>query len=259
MVPTDYELLEDTYVQLEISDTGTNLSILRSIDKLFELIQEQSYSLLNWKSYKRSKDAVAPKYDRILHFGRWITPYAGDCHNTRAIVLMRDSVKKVKFLAEDPCTVDTGRWKDDFTGKVFLNRLDIQIDHLVPLKNAYISGSYKWNAKARCLYANYLGNNFHLKSVNATENMKKGDRTPEGYMPPYAVHSCKYLKNWLTTKFLWGLKMTISEADAIKRLIKENNCDRSSFKISDNEILKQNRFAVSSLSLCENADSSQNP
>ena len=148
----------------------------------------------------------------------------------------------------------SGTWKDDYTGQTFTKREDIQIDHVVPLKNAYISGAYKWNFKSRCLYANYLGYDFHLKSVNGIENMKKGDKSPERYMPPNPEYACKYIRYWLTIKFLWNLKMTTAEADGINKLLKDNKCNLAGFRVSDHEILNQTKFANDNLELCAAVD-----
>lgn len=254
--PEEFEILENDYAQIEIpAPTPTRLSILESIQKVMNLVQEKYYSLLNWNSYSRTRVLKIPKYRREEQFGRWINdPDDGTCFNTRAIVLMRDSDREVTFADNNKCSVMTGLWHDDYTGETFTNREDIQIDHFVALKNAYISGAYRWNFKARCLYANYLGNSFHLKSVNASQNMKKGDRSPDKYMPPNAEYACSYLKNWLTVKFLWGMRMTAPEAGFIYEALRANKCNLSNFKISANEILQQNQFAHDNSEICEAID-----
>ena len=84
--------------------------------------------------------------------------------------------------------------------------------------------------------------------------MKKGDRAPDKYIPPNPEYTCTYIKNWLSIKFLWGLKMSRTEADAIATSIKENNCDASSLYISDHEILRQSQFYRESIDLCEKLD-----
>lgn len=245
-------LLENEYIQLEIpADYPTSISILQSFQKLISVIQENYYSLLNWRAYTRMRDLKIPKYKREEQFGRWINdPDDSTCYNTRALVLMRDSDKAVTFADNNKCSVMTGSWHDDYTGSTFTKREEIQIDHFVALKNAYISGAYRWNYKARCLYANYIGNDFHLKSVNASENMKKGDRTPEKYMPPNTDYACTYLKNWLSVKFLWGMRMTTSESDFIYNALRENKCNLARFKISAKEIFYQNQFAHENSELC---------
>ncbi len=254
--PEEFEVLENAYAQIEIpTQFPTRISLLQSIERLMNLVREKYYSLLNWNSYTRTRTLQIPKYRREEQFGRWINdPDDGTCFNTRAIVLMRDSKKEVSFADNNKCNVMTGSWNDDYTGETFTKREDIQIDHFVALKNAYISGAYRWNFKARCLYANYLGNDFHLKSVNASQNMRKGDRAPDKYMPPNTEYTCRYLKNWLSVKFLWGMRMTAPEATFIYEALREQKCNLGNFKISAREILRQNAFAHENSELCEALD-----
>lgn len=243
--------LTDNYVQIETPAVQTTISILRTAESLLEKVKSKYYSLLNWRTYSRNKPTLVPQYKRVEQFGRWINDPNDDvCYNTRALVLMRDSNKEVTFDDANKCNVISGKWKDDYTGQIFTEREDIQIDHLVPLKNAYVSGAYKWSFKARCLYANFLGYSFHLKSVNASQNMKKGDKAPDRYMPPNDEYACPYLKNWLTIKFLWGLRMTESEASAINQLLHDHHCNLSDYKISARDIIKQNRFVNENINLC---------
>lgn len=252
----DGEVLEKNFVQLEVAaDNTLSISILKSVQSLIKIVQtSQYYSLLNWNTYSRSqKDLVIENYDRKMQFGRWINdPNDDTCFNTRAKVLLRDSDKEVVFKDTNHCIVDSGTWNDPYTGKVFSATTDIQIDHVVPLKNAYMSGAYKWDFRSRCLYANYMGAEFHLLSVNGAENMKKGDKGPDRYMPPNKAHTCSYLKNWLTIKFMWGLKMTTSEAASIGQLIKDNHCNLANFRITTRELLFQQQFAKDNIDICQN-------
>lgn len=249
------ETLEKTYVRLEVSDNNNaGVSIMRTVAYLTRILQSQkTYSLLNWRTYQRSNRSLnIPDYERVPQFGRWINdPDDDTCFNTRAKVLLRDSDKKIIFKDNSNCVVDSGEWKDPYTGRTFNAARDIQIDHFVPLKNAYKSGAHQWSFKARCLYANYLGYDFHLLSVDGPENMKKGDKGPDRYMPPNPEYVCTYLKNWLSIKFLWGLNMTESEAEAVNRAVKDNNCNLTRFRMSSQDVLRQSAFVKANMDLCE--------
>jgi hypothetical protein len=59
-------------------------------------------------------------------------------------------------------------------------------------------------------------------------------------------------------KFLWGLKMTVSESQAISRLISENRCNTENFKLSDREIMNQQAFASGNFDLCDKIDKLRN-
>lgn len=253
------ELLENKMVQIQVSNANAySVSVLRAFRNLTEFIQNRYYSLLNWNVYSRT-DLEVEKYNRQLQFGRWVNdPNSETCLNTRAKVLVRDSTKPALFKETQKCLVDQGAWKDPYTNKVFNSANAVQIDHLVPLKNAYISGAHKWNFQARCLYANYLGYAFHLLPVSAIENMKKSDKAPDQYMPPNKFYACTYVRQWLSVKMLWGLSMTLSEANAIRRVITENNCSNSSFRVTDAELDRQRKFAQANMNLCENTDSIRN-
>ncbi len=247
------ETLDKNYVSIEAtSDTSISFSILKSFEIIVKIIQDKSYTLLNWKTYSRSGSLEIVNYDRKLQFGRWINdPNDDTCFNTRAKVLLRDSIKEVIFKDHDHCKVESGYWPDPYTNQMYLSAKEIQIDHFVPLKNAYISGAYNWSFKARCLYANYLGLDYHLLSVNGHQNMKKGDKSPEKYLPPNTDYICTYIKNWLSIKFLWGLKMSETEASAISQSVKDNNCNLHKFRMSQHEIFTQSKFVRENIDLCE--------
>jgi hypothetical protein len=189
------------------------------------------------------------KYDRQKQFGGWINIKDDQtCLDTRGLVLKRDSSKQVEVNTS--CRVINGDWHDPYTDKNYTSSTDIQIDHMVPLKNAFMSGAYEWTNKKRCLYANYMGNEYHLLSVFGTENMRKGDRSPREYIPPNKKYTCNYLKTWLKIKYIWSLRMTPQETEKISQLIQNENCDRQDFKISQAEVDDQKRFIKSNENLC---------
>ncbi len=250
------ENLDKEFVEIEVSnDYVATISVLRLIDQLTAKVQAKYYSLLNWKSHRRTTRLEIENYDRVAQFGRWVNDTQdNECLNTRAKVLQRDSKKPVVFSESNPCVVSQGAWKDPYTSQFFNSAAEIQIDHLVPLKNAYLSGAYKWKFKARCLYANYLGYDFHLLSVFGTENMKKSDKGPDKYMPPDASYACTYVRNWLYVKMLWGLTMTFPEATAIRRILVDQNCPTANFRISETELQRDRKFTDDHSNLCEAVD-----
>lgn len=200
-------------------------------------------SLLRWSYHDQLDSRPDMKYDRKFHFGRWINdPNDETCYNTRARVLIRDSETSVSFKDNNRCVVEKGRWADPYAGSTVETSKDIQIDHMVPLKNAYISGAWEWNFQTRCTYANYMGNTFHLVSASGHENMSKGDDTPEKYMPPNKTYRCEYLANWLKIKLIWQLRMGRAEVDAIRQEMKDSGCDGRKFKMSAIELKRQRKL-----------------
>jgi hypothetical protein len=207
-------------------------------------------NLLDFKRHDEQLPEPTEKYNRAKHFGTWIRLQG--CYDTRAVVLMRDSKVPVTFGPNSQCRVNTGSWFDPYTGKTFSKASDVQIDHVVALKNAYISGAWDWESKTRCLYANFMGNDFHLIPVYGPENLKKGDKTPENYMPPKKTYSCQYLKTWLEIKLIWELALTPSETKAIQRIAKQSNCSSAKMRTTMEELMKSRQAIEDNADLCEN-------
>lgn len=189
------------------------------------------------------------KYSRAKHFGAWIKPDSSTCLNTRGLVLKRES--SIETQNGGACTIRTGQWHDPYTDQDFQSASDIQIDHLVPLKNAYMTGAFEWDSKKRCLYANFLGNRFHLVPVSGVQNEEKGDRSPAEYMPPNTNYQCEYLRNWLEIKLIWSLRLTPFEVDGLKKEIAQNNCSTQDLSVSVADVQNQRKFIEEHADLCK--------
>ena len=85
----------------------------------------------------------------------------------------------------------------------------MDIDHLVPLKNAYISGASNWSKKKKKRYYNYLKYDNHLIAVSKSANRNKSDKSPVDWLPPNKDYQCEYVREWFKIKTAWGL--TIEE------------------------------------------------
>lgn len=171
--------------------------------------------------------AQVPKYKRLEMFGAWVNEdVPQNCYNTRAEVMIRDAKPgtKVWFSQYNPCQVYRGTWNDPYTDQDYKMANAIQVDHVVPLKNAYRSGAHAWSRERRCHYANFLADPKHLLAVSAHENLSKGDSGPEDYLPPNPTYTCEYLANWMRIKALWNLSFTEDERQAIETNLKESSC-----------------------------------
>ncbi len=208
-------------------------------------------NLLRWNQYNYDMPVPAEKYMRKLHFGRWINdPTDETCMNTRAKVLVRDSKGEITYRNGKTCVVEDGKWDDPYTNTELTSSRQIQIDHMVPLKNAYMSGAFNWDYKLRCLYANYMGMREHLVSAEAHQNMSKGDNGPEGYLPPFEPGRCQYIRNWVAIKMIWRLTVNPEEAKAISDNIVKYNCKLSDFVFTKEELDNQRNFIVQNLNFC---------
>ncbi len=214
-----------------------------------ERLEGPTTNLLALTQIKQKFPLPTIPYNRIIHFGTWIRD-SNRCLNTRAEVLKRDSKVNVSYTSSG-CSVADGKWNDPYSGRVFTSAGDIQIDHFVPLKNAYMTGAFEWDSKKRCLYANYLGNKFHLLAVNGSENLRKSDNSPDGYIPPNKAYVCQYLKQWLEVKLIWSLRLTPQEVATIQKSADEAQCDTKAFVLPASELKEQRRYIADNANLCE--------
>ena len=149
-------------------------------------------------------------YSRDL-FPHWSSQGSG-C-NTRHIVLKRDADSVV-----DECPVATGSWYSYYDGITFTSASDIDIDHVVPLAEAWRSGASSWTTTKRQSFANDL-NGPQLIAVSASSNRSKGDQDPSTWQPPRTGARCAYAKMWVETKSRWGLSLQSSEQSALTTAI----------------------------------------
>ncbi|MGY3676839.1 HNH endonuclease family protein [Streptomyces sp. TE33382] len=95
--------------------------------------------------------------------------------------------------------------------------LDIDIDHMVSLAEAWDSGDSKWDIDRRMRYANDLGSDRSLVAVTAKTNRSKSDKDPAQWLPP-ASAQCTYGAGWTATKLRWKLTAGKAEQTALEAL-----------------------------------------
>jgi hypothetical protein len=163
----------------------------------------------------------ALRYDRD-DWGAWIDA-DGDCQDTRAEVLIATSEVPVEFRDPRGCTVDRGRWCSPYSGVCTEDAGKVDIDHVVPLKNAHASGGAGWPQQRKRAFANELSNPNHLLPTLASENRSKGDRGPDEWLPELPEARCTYVELWVEIKLRWELAVSPAEAQAIDQVRLE--CD----------------------------------
>ena len=91
-----------------------------------------------------------PPYDRDL-YNHWIDA-DGDHEDTRQEVLIEESLIPVTIETKPngKRKVIDGLWVGVYTGTVTTDPKDLQIDHMIPLKEVHISGGHAWEDKAAC-------------------------------------------------------------------------------------------------------------
>ncbi|RYZ66974.1 MAG: DUF1524 domain-containing protein, partial [Proteobacteria bacterium] len=208
-------------------------------------------SLMEWNSHTKKLEGPTEPYRRLAQYGSWVNDRTDDtCLNTRGLKLAKESLVPVT-LSPKGCTVISGKWVDPYSGRTYSQASELDIDHMVPLKNSYVNGAWKWDFKKRCLYANFMHNDFHLFAVKDDDNKKKGDSGPDHFMPSDKSYRCEYLANWLKIKLIWSLAITASEGQAIETLAQENNCDLKNMSISVRELRSQRQEITSNMGLCQ--------
>ena len=140
---------------------------------------------------------------------------AGTNCDVRDTVLKRDG-KNVKL---DGCNVTGGTWMSWYDGQTLSDPLKVDIDHMVPLANAWRSGADKWTDPQRSDFANDLDRP-QLFAVSASSNRAKGDQDPSLWKPPSQDAWCTYAQDWITVKAHYKLSITAKEKDALASMLK---------------------------------------
>ena len=163
---------------------------------------------------KLENSPAVSAYDRKEWHPGW-RDADGDCQNTRHEVLAEESLIPVT-LSPDGCKVIAGQWLDPYSGKIFTVPRELDIDHLVPLKEAHISGGSDWNTEKKRRYANDLSSPATLLAVSRSENLLKGAKDPSKWLPPNHAYRCEYVRLWKEIKARWGLRSDATEKKALK-------------------------------------------
>ncbi|WP_197367972.1 HNH endonuclease family protein, partial [Streptomyces clavuligerus] len=154
-------------------------------------------------------------YSRDL-FPHWSTQY-GAC-NTREVVLKRDGVDVVQ---NSSCAAVSGRWFSEYDGATWTAASDLDIDHLVPLAEAWRSGANRWTTAQRQGFANDLTRP-QLIAVTDNVNQAKGDKDPAEWLPSRTSYICTYVRMWVHTKHYYGLTVDSAEKNTLQSTL--NGC-----------------------------------
>ncbi len=152
-------------------------------------------------------------YNRDL-FADWYDADRNGC-NTRKEVLIAESLDPVQIGSK--CSISGGRWFSIYDNVETTDSSKFDIDHMVPLSEAWDSGAWNWNADQRKHFANDLDQPFFLIAVTASSNRSKSDRDPAEWMPPNANYHCEYVRIWIEIKRAWDLSVDQAEHDYLAR------------------------------------------
>lgn len=144
------------------------------------------------------------------------------------------------MVTNDACTATSGTWRSPYDGATWTAASDVDIDHMVPLKNAWIvgiphptppinndtniekqSGASSWSTARRTQFANDIDIP-QLWAVTDNVNQAKSDKSPDAWKPPLTSFYCTYSKSWVFVKHSYGLSITSAEKSALTSML--NTC-----------------------------------
>lgn len=133
--------------------------------------------------------------------------------DARDAALIRDGEN---VIVGDSCSIDSGTWVDPYAGETNTDSSDVDIDHIVPLANAWRSGAADWDEAERERFANAPDN---LLAADAGENRSKGDRGPEAWRPPDESAWCDYAIRWTQVKSEYELSVNPDEKTSLEEML----------------------------------------
>ncbi|MEU8727576.1 HNH endonuclease family protein [Streptomyces antimycoticus] len=157
-------------------------------------------------------EADVPGYSRAK-FPHWIIQQ-GTC-DTRETVLAWDG----EDVAQDgQCRATAGHWVSPYDGVTADAAAQLDVDHVVPLKEAWRSGAAEWSTQDRRVFANDLVHS-QLVAVSARSNRAKADKDPARWQPPLADYRCTYGRAWVSVKHVYGLTIDTAERSALESML----------------------------------------
>ena len=165
-----------------------------------------------------------PAYDRP---STW-DDQDGDCISDRHEILIAQHLEGdgayPLVMSSSGCFVETGRWLDPYDDIYYYSASDVQIDHVVALKESWVSGLGKLDTLLQRRYANTgslsegtLPETSHnFLAVGGSSNGEKGSSDPTQWMPRNEAYHCTYLKKWALNKSQNGLLFDQAEFDFIR-------------------------------------------
>jgi hypothetical protein len=160
-----------------------------------------------------AKAASMKGYSRAK-FPHWAS--TGSNCDVRDSVLKRDGTK-VKLSG---CNVVAGTWRSVYDDKVLNSPKLVDVDHVVPLANAWRSGAGSWTTAQRTDFANDLTDP-QLIAVSLGSNRSKGDQDPSTWKPPATGNWCEYATDWIEVKTRWKLAVTTAEKSALADMLEK--------------------------------------
>lgn len=218
--------LDEPSTDSDDSDSGVAMNPTE-IEEPASLESSETFSVLIGKL--EVKPEVGSGYDRD-YFKHWIDSDGDGC-DTRDEVLISESVTQVKVGPS--CSISGGSWISAFDGLKTTDPSTFDVDHFVPLKEAWDSGASKWSSATRQAFANDLDYSQSLIAVSASSNRSKSDRDPADWTPSFSAYKCEYVYSWVQVKLRWSLSADEAEVSALEKL--SQGCDVTKLELQPSE------------------------
>jgi len=176
-----------------------------------ETVTGQAIDALDLLAALPIEPEVEDGYDRTL-FEHWIDEDRNGC-DARQEVLIAESLTPV--LIGDGCCIEEGTWFSAADGDTLTNPASMDINHTVPLKEAWASGAHTWSPERRKAFANDLQDERTLQAVSSGVNRQQGARDPAAWLPVDQHAACAFVIDWVAIKATWGLSVDELERTAI--------------------------------------------
>jgi hypothetical protein len=165
----------------------------------------------------------APKtgFDRDEFGPAWSDVDHNGC-DTRNDILKRDLEDETFKSGTHDCIVLTGTLDDPYSGKTIKFKRGqststaVQIDHLIPLSDAWQKGAQQWTDAKRKEFAN---DPMNLMAVDGPLNGQKSDSDAATWLPPRKAYRCTYIAKQIDVKAKYKLWVTSAEKDAMKGIL----------------------------------------
>jgi hypothetical protein len=135
-------------------------------------------------------------------------------------ILRRDLTGETLKARTHGCIVLTGTLADRYTGKTIhftkTAATAVQIDHVVALQDAWVTGAYKWTEKKRQQLAT---DPLNLLAVDGSTNESKGSGDAATWLPPQKSYRCAYVARQVAVKAKYDAWMTAAEEKAIEKIL----------------------------------------
>ena len=165
----------------------------------------------------------APKtgYTRDQFGQAWADVNRNGC-DTRNDMLKRDLTEILYKAGTRNCLVASGTLVDRYSGETInfvrgnVTSMEVQIDHVVALSNAWQTGAFKLTADQRKALAN---DPMNLFAVKGRLNSQKGDGDAATWLPPLKSFRCAYVAQQIAVKAKYSLWVVPPEKAAMVSIL----------------------------------------